>query len=69
MDKINSYIEYKVIINVPYKDKSNWFLVLENKKFGKILKIFLLGSLGYKLLKLMIMEFKLKLILIMEFLW
>ena len=32
MDKINSYIDFKVIINVPYKGKTNSFLGLINKK-------------------------------------
>ena len=35
MDKINSYIEFKVIINVPYRGKSHLFLGLVNKKFYK----------------------------------
>ena len=35
MDKNNSYIEFKVIINVPYRGKSHLFLGLVNKKFYK----------------------------------
>ncbi len=32
MDKINSYIDFNVIINVPYKSKTNSFLGFINKK-------------------------------------
>ena len=72
MDKINSYIDFNVIINVPYKGKTNSFLGLINKKlyeyehllskFGKIPNFFIVFDTK---LKLMIREFKLELILVM----
>ena len=75
MDKINSYFDFKVIINVSYKGKTNSFLGLINKKlyeyehllskFWKDSPVFLLGCLGYKIIKIDEMKFKLELILVM----
>ena len=58
MDKINSYFDFKVIINVPYKGKTNSFLGLVNKKlygyeyllskFWKDSPSFFIGLFGYK---------------------